>query len=405
MVVACEAAGRRVPTEGHAVRHFTYLSDEQASALFEHLPQPFDATTDRRTLATGLGATLYTPGTCVDYAQRTGQLVRDGVASTVLCLEDAISDDVVADAERNIVRQLCDLYTSGAPTPQMFIRVRHPDQVRGIVKQLGEAAASLTGFVFPKFTAATGGDYLTALDDMRADTGLPLYGMPVLETGEVLFTENRVGELVNLRALLIDHEESVLAVRIGATDLCGLYGLRRSPELTVWDLGLVREALSDIVNIFTRDDVFTVTGAVWEYFTRGERIFKPQLRTSPFGRPDLPGAHAVRDSLISQDLDGLIREVMLDKATGIVGKTVIHPTHVRPVHALYVVTYEEFSDAQDTLGMSAGGVSVSAYANKMLESRPHARWASRTLRRAALFGVLRADRTFVDLLHVEEVRA
>jgi citrate lyase beta subunit len=387
------------------VRHFGFLTPEQRGALFRHLPQAFDATTERRTLAVGLGATLYTPGTRADYARRIGELVREGVASSVLCLEDAISDDAVADGERNVITQLRSLHAGAGDVPQVFVRVRHPDQVRGIVKQLEESAAALTGFVFPKFTAATGGDYLEALAEVRAGTGLPLYGMPVLETGEVLYSETRVAELVALRELLSEHEQSVLAVRIGATDLCGLYGLRRSPDLTVWDLALVREALADIVNIFTRDDAFTVTGAVWEYFTGAERLFKPQLRQSPFGRPDLPGAPALRYDLIRHDLDGLMREVVLDKATGIVGKTVIHPSHVRPVHALYVVTDEEFTDAQTTLGMTGGGVTGSTYSNKMIESRPHARWAAHTLRRAEVFGVLREDRTFVDLLHVDESHA
>jgi citrate lyase beta subunit len=387
------------------VRHFSSLTPEQGTALFRHLPQAFDSASDRRTLAVGLGATLYTPGTRTDYARRIGQLVREGVASSVLCLEDAISDDAVPDGERNVVEQLAALHAGRGERPLVFVRVRHADQVRDLVKQLEESTAALTGFVFPKFTAATGGEYLEALADVRASTGLPLYGMPVLETGEVLYAETRIAELLRLRALLSEHEEAVLAVRIGATDLCGLYGLRRSRDLTIWDLALVREALADIVNVFTRDDAFTVTGAVWEYFTGTERLFKPQLRQSPFGRPDLPGAPALRYDLIRHDLDGLMREVVLDKATGIVGKTVIHPSHVRPVHALYVVTDEEFTDAQTTLGMTGGGVTGSAYSNKMIESRPHARWAAHTLRRAEVFGVLREDRTFVDLLHVEEASA
>lgn len=388
--------------EETTVRHFGFLPPEQAEELFLQLPQGFDATTDRRTLAVGLGATLYTPGTREDYARRIGHLVREGVASSVLCLEDAISDDAVADGERNVVRQIRSLDAAGGDSPQVFVRVRHPDQVRTIVKRLEDSARALTGFVFPKFTAATGGDYLEVLAEQRAATGLPLYGMPVLETGEVLYSETRVAELVAVRALLAAHEEAVLAVRIGATDLCGLYGLRRSPDLTVWDLALIREALADIVNIFSRDDAFTVTGAVWEYFTGSERLFKPQLRQSPFGRADLPGAPALRHDLIRHDLDGLMREVVLDKATGIVGKTVIHPSHVRPVHALYVVTHEEFADAQTTLGMTGGGVTGSTYSNKMIESRPHARWAAHTMRRAAVFGVLHRDRTFVDLLHISD---
>ena len=94
---------------------------------------------------------------------------------------------------------------------------------------------------------------------------------------------------------------------------------------------------------------------------------------------------------------------MLDKATGILGKTVIHPSHVRPVHAMLVVTAEEYSDALATLRETDGGVRSSEYANKMIESKPHARWAAGIVRRAAVFGVLRPDRTFVDLLDIEDV--
>jgi hypothetical protein len=103
--------------------------------------------------------------------------------------------------------------------------------------------------------------------------------------------------------------------------------------------------------------------------------------------------------LIADDLDGLIREVALDRANGLTGKTVIHPSHVAAVHALSVVTHEEFQDATDVLGTSAGGgVASSAYRNKMNESKPHTAWAHRTMLRARAFGVAREDVSFVDLL-------
>lgn len=386
------------------MRHFGYLTSGQDDALFACVPQPFTSSTDRRTLAVTLGATLYTPGTRTDYAQRIDRLVGLGVTSAVLCLEDGIRDIDVADAERNVVAQLTTLHATGSPRPLLFIRVRHPDQVSLLIKALGPAASALTGFVFPKFAAATGHDYLDALASVRAETGLALYGMPVLETPDVLYVETRLPELVRLRELLNAYADMTLTVRMGASDLCGLYGLRRSRDLTIYDLAVIRAAISDIVNVFGRDDTLSISGPVWEYFTNGERIFKPQLRQSPFQRrPDLPGALSVRRRLIAGDLDGLMREVVLDKATGIVGKTVIHPSHVRPVHALYVVTAEEFSDACATLDSTDGGVSSSAYANKMIEGKPHARWAVGILRRAKVFGVLREDRTFVDLLDIDEV--
>jgi citrate lyase beta subunit len=374
--------------------------------LFAHVPQSFGRDSDRDTLAMALGATLYTPGTAADYACRIAALAGRGVTSAVLCLEDAIRDADVASAERNVAAQLNELHKISAAAPLLFVRVRQADQIRSLIKEAGPAATILTGFVFPKFTAANGAEFLDVLAEMRAETGLAFYGMPVLESPETIYAESRVRELLAVRDLLASHADAVLAVRIGATDMCGLFGLRRSNDQTVYDLTLVREVIADIVNVFCRDSQFVVCGPVWEYFARGERIFKPMLRESPFrARDDLPNAVMVRRQLVSSDLDGLLREVVLDKATGILGKTVIHPSHVRPVHAMLVVTAEEYSDALATLCLTDGGVRSSAYANKMIESKPHARWASGILRRAAVFGVLRPDRTFVDLLDIEDIGA
>jgi len=391
------------------VRHFGYLTAGQDQSLFAHAPQPFDRTSDRGTLAMALGATLYSPGTTRDYARRIGTLVGGGVTSAVLCLEDAIRDTDVPAAERNVAAQLAELHQaerqrSCAAGPLLFVRVRHADQIRSLVKEIGPAAAILSGFVFPKFTAAAGSEFLETLAEVRAETGLELYGMPVLEAPETIYAETRVRELLEVRDLLTSHADAILAVRIGATDMCGLFGLRRSNDQTVYDLTLVREVIADIVNVFCRDSQFLVSGPVWEYFARGERIFKPLLRESPFrARDDLPNALNVRRQLMRSDLDGLLAEVVLDKATGIIGKTVIHPSHVRPVHAMLVVTAEEHCDALATLCLTDGGVRTSEYANKMIESKPHARWAAGILRRAAVFGVLRPDRTFVDLLDIEDV--
>ena len=87
------------------------------------------------------------------------------------------------------------------------------------------------------------------------------------------------------------------------------------------------------------------------------------------------------------------------RANGLTGKTVIHPSHVAAVNALSVVSHEEFLDATDILETShAGGVSSSAYRNKMNESKPHTAWARRTLLRARVFGVAQPKVSFVDLL-------
>jgi hypothetical protein len=175
------------------------------------------------------------------------------------------------------------------------------------------------------------------------------------------------------------------------------YGLRRPPDLTIYDIRPVASVICDVVNVLGRADGtgYVVTGPVWEYFSAGERMFKPQLRQSPF---DAQQAAPLRQRLITSDLDGLIREVHLDKANGLLGKTVIHPSHVAAVHALSVVTHEEYCDAADILGVTGGGAMASSYANKMNEAKPHRAWAERLMLRARVFGVAAEGVTFVELL-------
>jgi citrate lyase beta subunit len=371
------------------VQHFAGLGDERRAEIFAEPPQPFDAHTDRRRLATGLGATLYTPGTRHDYADRLAGLVRAGVTSAVLCLEDSIADHELGDAQANVVAQLRRIHEHTEAPPALFVRVRAPDQICQIVEALGPARRVLTGFVLPKLTAEAGGKALQAVADVD------LLAMPVLETEEVMYAETRLPELLALRSLLAEYDEHVLAVRIGATDLCGLFGLRRSPDTTIYDLAVIGEAIAAIVNVLGRHDGWVVTGPVWEYFTETERLLKPLLRTTPFS-----GRGEIRRELLASDLDGLLREVMLDRATGLVGKTTIHPSHVAPIHALQAVTHDEWADAQSVVA-SAGGASKGCAHDGtvgMVEAKPHARWAAAVIRRASVFGVLRPERSFVDLL-------
>ncbi|TXR56485.1 HpcH/HpaI aldolase/citrate lyase family protein [Quadrisphaera setariae] len=379
------------------MRHFDHLSPDQEHQLFLHPPQPVDVDDDPALLAVALGATLYLPA---DRPALSSDVLRQraaGVLSVVLCLEDAVADHAVEAAQRNLVHHLRALAASGADGPLVFVRVRRPEQVGELVASLGADAGVLTGFVLPKFTAATGEPFLRAVEDAAVAAGHQLRVMPVVESPEVAHLETRVASLEGIRALLARHRESVLAVRIGATDLSSAFGLRRRRELTVYDVRVVADVIADVVNVLGRpgDDGHVVTGPVWEYFTRPERVFKPQLRETPFRVHD---ERPLRTELLAEGLDGLIREVVLDQANGLTGKTVIHPSHVAVVHALSVVAHEEHADALDVLGAGGGGVAASSYGNKMNEAKPHRAWAERLSRRARVFGVARPTTSFVDLL-------
>jgi len=385
------------------MRHFGHLAPEVRRELFHHEPVEFTADAPGSTLATALGATLYCPATRPNLAADVVKQTQLGVVSMVLCLEDSIDDADVAAAETNLVRQLEQLAEQGNRSghreiPLLFVRVRAPGQIADLIARLGPAARLLSGFVLPKFTEERGIPFLEALTDAEVTAGRRLFAMPVLESPELLHMETRAATLAAIARTVDKYRERILALRLGVTDFCSAYGLRRTPEMTAYDVQLVASVIGDVVNVLGRADGtgYTVTGPVWEYFRLQERIFKPQLRQSIFtGR-----AEELRTSLIDHDIDGLLRETELDRANGLLGKTCIHPSHVAPVHALSVVSLEEYSDATDILRpeRSGGGVVRSAYTNKMNEVKPHRAWAERTLLRAELFGVAREGVGFVDVL-------
>ncbi|WP_326752487.1 HpcH/HpaI aldolase/citrate lyase family protein [Streptomyces hirsutus] len=382
------------------MHHFGQITPAVRKRLFHREPGLFTAESPARLLSMALGATLYSPATRPRLADDIVKQAGNGVVSMVLCLEDSIGDGDVAAGEENLVAQFADLAgRPGADLPLLFIRVRTPEQIPDLVRRLGPAIGLLSGFVLPKFTEERGMPFLEALTVAEATAGHRLFAMPVLESPELLYRESRVETLEGILRAVDKYRDRVLALRLGVTDFCSPYGLRRGPDMTAYDLQIVASVIADVVNMLARVDGtgFTVTGPVWEYFRVQERMFKPQLRQSPFLEVQ---AVELRQSLIEHAMDGLLREISLDRANGLQGKTCIHPSHVLPVHALSVVSHEEYSDAQDILRpeRGGGGVMRSAYTNKMNEVKPHRAWAERTVLRAEVFGVANEDIGFVELL-------
>ena len=155
----------------------------------------------------------------------------------VVCLEDAIADERVADGEDNLVEALLrqlHAATVQDELPLLFVRVRER-RSRSRRSSGGSASAAhvLDGFVLPKFTAAQR-HRATCSRSTTAEREAGTYAAGHAGdrvAARCCYAETRVDELTRLRALLHRDRRRILAVRIGATDLCALYGLRRSPEL------------------------------------------------------------------------------------------------------------------------------------------------------------------------------
>ena len=154
---------------------------------------------------------------------------------------------------------------------------------------------------------------------------------------------------------------------------------------------MVRDALSDILNFLSREEEnYVISGPVWEYFLADKTI---ELDNSNL---NLHKSLLKRNTIVNEAIDGLLREVILDKANGFVGKTIIHPSHLKYVNGMQSVTKEEYEDALQILNTS-GGVIKSINNNKMNEINPHMNWAKKISYKARAYGVIEGESCYTKL--------
>ncbi len=376
------------------MKHHNY----NPSFNFVKAPAEFNKHTDRDTLQYCLGATLYMPGT-KDIKEKV--LRRQlAVTSLVMCCEDAIKEEDLPLAEKNILEHLdffADRIDAGELTlddiPLIFVRVRNPGHFKRFVGMMTPRQASvLTGFNFPKFCSRNALDVLMTLVDANNRLGVVLYGMPILEGEEIAFKESRTQELLLLRNILEPYKRLILNIRVGGTDMSSLFGVRRGITSTVYDIMPVRDALSDVLNFFNRYNDYCVSAAVWEYFRAYNDDDIDELIRRNFHNALIKG-----QDIVNPAIDGLLKEVLIDRANGFVGKTIIHPTHAKFVNAMFTVVEEEYNDAMQILRTS-GGVVKSEGGGKMNEIGPHRRWAEKIARRADVYGVISKEDSVLSLV-------
>jgi len=367
------------------MRHFNNLTDDERKKIFFIEPKYYkrDCKIDINSYL--LGASLYIPAVKDNIFKSIIKLKNKDLMSVIICLEDAVGEQEIEYAKMNLYKNIEKLYLAIKEwgielddIPFIFIRVRYQKQMTEIVKILQKYMKLINGFVFPKFTAENGSEYFETLVEINKGLNRKLYAMPILETSEIIHLESRKRELENLRLLLKKYKDLVLNLRIGATDFSGLYGIRRNNNMTIYDIKVVADCIKDILNMFLRvENEYVISGVVWEYFAGENKL----------------------DKLNGKDIETLVKEIIMDKYNGFVGKTIIHPSHIRTVNSLYVVTYEEYLDAYSILdSVGKSGVIKSKFSNKMNEIKPHSSWAKRILKRADIYGVFNEEYDYRDLL-------
>ena len=362
-------------------------------------PESFNKYTDRELLQYCLGATMYMPST-KDFTPKILSNAMPGLTTIVFCFEDACPEDMVLQAEEN-VHNILDTVTNSIDNgslssdivPLIFVRVRNLEQFKHFSKGLTKnQVRSLCGINFPKFNAENGYEYYSYLKDLNEKFGEIIYGMPIIEDELVAYKETRIQELIGIKKILDKYHDLVLQVRVGGTDFSSVFGVRRGVDYSIYDIMTVKECLCDILNICGRNNDYVISGPVWEYFRAPKELMFEKLPEH-----GLDDYLMKRLPIVNNEIDGLLREVILDKANGFVGRTVIHPTHVKFVNALMAVTKEEYEDASMILGNKTGGVIKGAGDNKMNEIKPHTNWAKKIINRARAFGVIENEGAYVRL--------
>ena len=377
------------------MRHHSY----QPKSKFVIEPENFNKYTEHGLLRYCLGATMYMPG-FKDFLQPILTKKYPGLTSMVMCFEDACKEELVPDAENNVLNILNELdneVNNGTigfdDIPLIIVRVRNLQQFQNFAEKLTKRQVHfLTAFNFPKFTKTNGEDYFAYLKILNHKFGEVIYGMPILESKEMAYRETRDAELMGVKSILDRYKELVLNVRVGGTDWSSVFGVRRGINYTIYDIMTVTDCLKDVLNVFSRNNDYSVSGPVWEYF-RAKKDMKfgnmpKSINTSLFKQK----------TLVNDAIDGLLRELLLDKANGFIGKTIIHPTHIPYVNGMLAVTKEVYEDSLQIMNTS-GGVVKSVGGNKMNEIGPHRCWAEKILMRAKAYGVIQDESCYIDLFN------
>lgn len=310
-----------------------------------------------------LGGLLYAPALMETTADKIIEKAYPCLTAMAFCLEDSVRDEALKRAELQFKKTLCRI-RKACPVqndrPLLFVRIRTPEHMAHIHELLGEEEDILTGYILPKFDLSNADRYIRLIENYNKGCAQTLYIMPILESLSLTNISHRASNLIMLKDILQSVRPYVLNVRVGGNDFSHFYGLRRSVKQTIYDIGVIRDILADIINVFGCD--YVVSAAVWEHF--GEN------------------PHDVWAV-------GLKREIELDLLNGFVGKTAIHPSQLPIIYDALKVSQADYNDALAILDWQRDsyGVAKSIDGTRMNEVKCHTKWAKRIKALGDVYGI------------------
>ncbi|MDO9423098.1 MAG: HpcH/HpaI aldolase/citrate lyase family protein [Methylobacter sp.] len=291
-----------------------------------------------------LGASLYMPAHRLDLMDCANGEKLSALRSMIFCTEDAVSHSELDSSLRHL--ELCLQGFRETPQRFRFIRARNPEILARLLAL--PDIEKIDGFVLPKFNETNFHAYFDQLQ------GTDFKVMPTLETKDVF----DVGAMTELRQGL--EQDAVFArifmLRIGGNDLMNILGIRRPRSMTLYETPL-GHVIAQLATVF-KPYGFSLSAPVFEYLD---------------------------DSVTLQ------KEIRLDLAHGLTGKTAIHPTQVPVIEAMYSVDSGDYEMALALIRKSSPA--VFRMHDAMCELATHQQWGQDIIDRQRCYG----DQVALDL--------
>ena len=372
-----------------------HLSDSELNKIFYKKPEAFDNTTKKNQLRYALGATLYLPATKY-IAPYLLEKRYSHLTSFVMCFENLIEERNINIAEKTLLNTLRTLKMAENENrinkdelPLFFIHVRDPLQFERLYEILikeKDIISYISGFFLPKFNSNNADAYLSTVKKIRLISEY-IYALPIIESKEIISLASRISELITLEKTIFEYRDMILGIRIGGSYINSVLGVNSLEAMSIYDVGITASIIYDIINSFINlsyEDIAIYSSSWDKKITSFQTVSKS---SNAFDQNKVIYNHAFTHD---PSLDGFIREILLDKLNGCVGKTVVYPNQISIVNALYSVERKDYELALSINSSNEPSLNYGEQINNKI-------WSNKILILSKIYGVLNENYSAVDL--------
>ena len=372
-----------------------HLSDSELNKIFYKKPEAFDNTTKKNQLRYALGATLYLPATKY-IAPYLLEKRYSHLTSFVMCFENLIEERNINIAEKTLLNTLRTLKMAENENrinkdelPLFFIHVRDPLQFERLYEILikeKDIISYISGFFLPKFNSNNADAYLSTVKKIRLISEY-IYALPIIESKEIISLASRISELITLEKTIFEYRDMILGIRIGGSYINSVLGVNSLEAMSIYDVGITASIIYDIINSFINlsyEDIAIYSSSWDKKITSFQTVSKS---SNAFDQNKVIYNHAFTHD---PSLDGFIREILLDKLNGCVGKTVVYPNQISIVNALYSVERKDYELALSINSSNEPSLNYGEQINNKI-------WSNKIISLSKIYGVLNENYSAVDL--------